>query len=171
MVFTVRDFIDRNQIFKSDTDFMKHKVFDIDKSKGYVVFNKLYDAVEKGAVAIQLHESIEIAECLPIINDYQDWLNSEDCKNQLIAKFCEFVNSYSDKMLTVGEVIDNNWYDGLEINSVLIEFSSDCKNIRYHVGCLDNWHIMYVNVREYQIISVFDDYADPKHGTGYDGVW
>jgi len=183
MFFQINDFIDCNRVVVRDRnfgdsfgvdfdyDYAKFKAFDISDDKDFVAFNKLYDAKDKGCVSLLLHESINLVDCVPLINKYQIWLNGEECKNQLITEFCKFVNGYSGKMLTTTEVIDNNWYDGLEINSALILIDAGGKKIRYSIGCLDKWHILYVLAGDYKILSAIDEYADPENATGYNGVW
>jgi len=181
MIFTVDDFIDCNIVsvrdrnfgdtFDSNCDNAKFKVFNINKDKDFIAFNKLYDSKEKGCVQLLVHESVKISECIPLINKHQTWLNSEDCKAQLINRFCEFVSNYTGKPLTAQEFVKNNWYDGLEINSTIILIEAGIGKINYSIGCLDKWHILYVNVEDCKIISAFDDYADLEFGTGYDGVW
>jgi hypothetical protein len=141
------------------------------ESENYIVFNKLYDAKEKGEIEIQIQEGGNLSEVITVMNKYRDWLNSDECKNELINKFCEFVNSYSDKPLTVEEVINNNWYDSLEINSVLVRSPVDSGKLTFFIGVVDKWHILYVDIRENKIISVDDEYVDPESGIGYDGVW
>ena len=163
--FHVEDFSDRNFNFEN------YKAFDLNIEKKYMAFNQLYNATEKGAVAIQVHEDVCLSDCIATINKHYGWLNSDDCKNQLIHKFCEFVSSYSGKLLMPHEVINNNWYDGLEINSVLITIPPDCEKMNFCICVVDKWHVLYIEMEEGKIISVFDEYANPEHGLGYDGVW
>ena len=183
MVFEVDDIIDCNKViirdrnfgspvgYDYDYDYAKFKIFDINKDKDFIAFNKLYDAKDKGCVQLLLHESIALLDGISLINKYQIWLNSEDCKNQLIAEFCNFVNGYSEKMITAKEVVDNKWYEGLEINSALILVDAGSGKILYTICCLDKWHILYVEVSDFKILSTTDDCADPENGTGYNGIW
>ena len=150
MSFTIDDFIDCNNVLVRDRnfgdtfgckcDYAKFKVFNINKDKDFIAFNKLYDSKEKGYVELHVHESVKMPECIPLINKHQTWLNSENCKAQLIDRFCEFVSDYTGKTLTTQEVVENNWYDGLEINSIIILIEAGIGKINYFIGCLDKWH-------------------------------
>ena len=140
----------------------------LDVNQNYIIFNKSIDTAE---IEVQAHENVVLAECISIFYKWLEWLNSDDCKNDLIDKFCEFVNSYSEKAITVEEIIRNKWYDELDVQSAIINIPPDCSQINFCVICVDKWHILYVTIKENKIISVVDEYVNPESGLGYDGNW
>ena len=165
--FSIDDFTHRK-----DLELEEYKVFDLNND--CFIFNKLYDLAErkeKGAIEVQVHKNIILSECITTFNKYQKWLNSADCKNELINKFCEFVNSYSPKKTTVEEIIRNKWYEELEINGAIITIPIKYEKMIFCIICVDNWHILYIEVEENRIISINDEYVDPENGLGYNGIW
>ena len=150
----------------TNTTLEGYKIYDSNKNS--IVFNKLISATE---MEIQIHKTVCLSECVPVINESLKWLNSNDCKNELINNFCEFVNNYSNIPITTEEIIQNKWYEELKIQSAIINIPIDYKKIYFCIICVDNWHILYIEIEENKIISVIDEYVDPENGVGYNGIW
>jgi len=146
-----------------------HKVEPKLLTEDYIIFNKpLY----LNEVEIQTEqENIVLSECMPIFNEKLKWLNSDECKDNLIDKFYKFVNSYSEKKITVEEITNNKWYENLEPQGAIIYIPSDFNKMRFTIHCVDKWHNLYVEIEDNKIISVDDEYVDPEHGLGYNGIW
>lgn len=147
-------------------NFKEKRIFDL--KKNCTIFNKSIDYNE---VEIQIHKDVVVSECIPMFNEYLKWLNSDNCKNDLIKKFCEFVNSYSDKKITEEEIIYNKWFEELEAQSALIYIPKNYKKMFFGIICVDNWHILYIEMEENKIISIDDQYVNPENGVGYNGIW
>ena len=166
MYFSIDDLtIDKDHNF-TNTILEKYKIYNINKD--CIIFNKPIIATE---VEIQIHENVDLSECIPIINESLNWLNCDDGKNGLINSFCEFVNSYSDIIITTEEIIQNKWYEGLKIQSAIINIPIEYRKMNFCIICVDNWHVLYIEMEENKIISVIDEYVDPENGVGYDGTW
>jgi hypothetical protein len=138
------------------------------------IFNKLYgatDRCEKGAITVQTHKQLRLSEYIQAINEYIKWLNSDECKHEVINNFCDFVNNYSDKTISVKEIIENNWYEKLEIISITITIPTKCEKMNICIVCADNWHILYIEIVDNKVISIGDEYVDIESGLAYDGIW
>ena len=159
-------------ILRTDLHNYEKNVFDLNKD--CEIFNKFYDITErekKGSIEIQIDKDVIISDCIKNFNKHLKWLNSDNCKNELIEKFCEFVNGYSERKLTKEEIGRNKWYENLEINSVLVTIPIDSDKINFCIGCVDNWHILYVAIEGDKILSLDDKYVDLENGVGYNGIW
>jgi hypothetical protein len=169
---SIKDFtcIDKKIINEFDQE--EYKIFDLNKD--CIIFNKPYDAIErekKGAIEVQIHKNVNIIDCISTINKYIKWLNSDDCKKELIDKFCEFVNSYSYRIVTIEDIIHNKWYEKLELNGVIITIPNDYEKMNFCIICIDQWHILYIEMEENKIMSINDEYVNPENDVGYNGVW
>src|SRR5215510_2753699 len=114
--FSIEDFINEEGIKLEE-----YKIYSLNND--CIIFNKLYNATErkeKGSIKLQVNKDLVLSDCLEKFNEYQKWLNTDNVKNELIKKFCNFVNNYSPQKITEEEIIRNKWYENLEINGVLI---------------------------------------------------
>ena len=137
-------------------------------NKNCIIFDK---SIVPPEIGVNIHKNVSFNKCISTFNKCLEWLNGNNCKTELINRFCEFVNVYSDKAITVEEVIHNKWYENLNVQSAIIDIPEDYGKMVFTIICVDNWHILYVEMEENKIKSIDDEYVDPENGIGYNGVW
>ncbi|MDR2931731.1 MAG: hypothetical protein LBV27_01355 [Oscillospiraceae bacterium] len=111
--FCVGDFV---LVHKSD-EFKKYKL-----NKDYTIFNKTVDDYRcywDDHLCINLHDGFELADYIQRINEYLEWLNSDNCESKLVAYFSNFDNDYNG--------IEKKWYKELEVWGAEITIGKDGK--------------------------------------------
>ena len=85
--------------------------------KDYIILNKkaLNTDYIKNNLIICLHKKLKFSKYISKINENINWLNSIDCKNNLIKYFCEFYNDYEKEEFDINKIINDKWYENLEL--------------------------------------------------------
>jgi hypothetical protein len=112
--------------------------------KDVVIFNQIFN---NEPMEISINMEIVLSEYISKINDYINWLNG-DCKNNLIR--------YYNKNMKIEERANKEWYEELELYSVLITINKDGKRFA-DISCGDNYledHILDIEIEENKISSM-----------------
>jgi hypothetical protein len=141
-----------------------YRMYEINKN--CIIFNKSLMAKE---VEVQIGKNVNFSDSIIEINEHLKWLNTDDCKKELINKFCEFVNSYSNKIITINDIIHNEWYETLTVQGAIINIPDDINKLSFTIICVDKWHILYIDTEKNKILDINDQYITSENG--YDGIW
>ena len=114
------------------------KCFVLNK-KCFILDKTFFDDTEY--LHINVNPKYDISEHIQIINEYLKWLNSNDCKNILENYFCAEFNSACDdsEKITVEAIINNKWYELLEIYNASINVNKNGK-IESSISFGDNYY-------------------------------
>ena len=129
-----------------------------------IIFNKEFKN-EHNSLSVKIHwkytnndpESDITDECIKKINEYLQWLGN--CKNELIEYY---TNMYNEKFgkngkMTIEEMIEEGWYEELEICSVEI-FIEDYGKMRSKINCI----LFDEQAEDYDYLSIYIETEDKK---------
>jgi uncharacterized protein Veg len=136
--FTVNDFTQK----EIDGEWEKYIL-----NKTCIIFNQTFD---HESLKISIHNKNELSGHISQINLYLKWLGG-DCEKELIE--------YYNKNMDTEEKATQEWYEELEIYSVLITINKDGK-IFSDISCGDIYwadHIFDIETDEYKIFSMNHD--------------
>jgi hypothetical protein len=92
-----------------------------DLNKSCVILNRKFN-IKRPIVISIFNEKLLIKDYITNINNYFNWLNN--CKEDLLTSFYNIVNSWTEKNITLDEIIKSNWYEELKIDHVMIYLSN-----------------------------------------------
>jgi hypothetical protein len=133
--FTINDFTEK----ETDDNWNNYE-----SNKNCIIFNQTFD---NEPLEISIHKNNKLSDCVEKISEYINWLGTE-CKKELIK--------YYNKNMEQDEKADNDWYENLEIISVLITIGEEGK-ISADISCGDNYfedHILDIETEGNNIFSM-----------------
>jgi hypothetical protein len=114
-------------------------------NKPCIVFNQVF---ENEPLEVELYKDFSLSEYISLINNYIRWIGGE-CKKKLIDYF-------NKNMTFAEEKADDEWYETLEIYSVLIILTKN-KELCATITCGDNIfedHILDIETEEDKICTM-----------------
>ena len=121
--------------------------------KECIIFGK---NINDEPLELSIHKNQTLENSITKINEYINWLGN-DCKEFLINVVCEHINSYSS--VTKEELLDNEWYESLEIYRVLLTVT-ETGEIGADINCGDNYeegHILDIGLLGKNVTEIVYD--------------
>ena len=149
--FIIDDFID---LFPEETGNSRHYRI----KKDIVILDKIIDTSK---LQLNTYNVDDLRKYVQIINKYLNWLNC--CKNKLINKYCEILDSYYiDLNITNDFILNNKWYENLEIKYCILWLFKNGK-VNANITCIDSSKvnkILSINADDKQIKVKYEDKGD-----------
>jgi hypothetical protein len=136
--FTANDFIKNEQI----GEWVNYIL-----NKNCIIFGQIFD---NKPLKIEIHKNMELSQCILKINEYLQWLGW-NCKKTLIKFYNENMAEWTEG------TANNDWYEEMEIYSVLIMVNKDDGKIFSTISCGDNIaedHILDIELSGKEINSM-----------------
>jgi hypothetical protein len=134
-----------NNIEYTINDFIKTSRFSWDTyilNNDCIILNK---QIIKNTLELDLYEKNDLSKYLDRFNIYIKWLSS-DCKEELIKKYVEIIDSLTENInITIEYILEIGWYEELIILRTIIGLSEE-EPLGASIFCYDNKNNKFLEI-------------------------